>query len=112
MQTTLTAGQYIVYSLLGICVVFAVLVLLMVVIKLFSLAFNPRQPKHKDVEPDHFASNFALAPDFPLAPGSAGELALYDTDPRDAAMVMAIVADELGKPINELRFLSIKEVKK
>ena len=26
-------------------------------------------------------------------------------------MVMAIVADTLGKPINELRFISIKEVK-
>ena len=25
-------------------------------------------------------------------------------------MVMAIVADKMGKPINELRFLSIKEV--
>ena len=35
---------------------------------------------------------------------------LYNTDPRDAAMVMAIVADSLGKPINELRFISIREV--
>ena len=39
------------------------------------------------------------------------KLKLYDTDPRDAAMVMAIVADKLGKPINELRFKSIREVK-
>ena len=45
------------------------------------------------------------------APGTAGELKLYDTDPRDAALVMAIVADTLGKPLNELRFISIKEVK-
>ena len=45
------------------------------------------------------------------APGSAGVLKLYDTDPRDAAMIMAIVADTLGKPLNELRFISIKEVK-
>ena len=27
------------------------------------------------------------------------------------AMLMAIVADKMGKPINELRFISIKEVK-
>ena len=54
----------------------------------------------------------AAAPAAPAAaPGSAGELKLYDTDPRDAAMVMAIVADKLGKPINELRFKSIREVK-
>ena len=53
----------------------------------------------------------APAPEAPAAPGSAGELKLYDTDPKDAAMIMAIVADTLGKPINELRFISIKEVK-
>ena len=45
------------------------------------------------------------------APGSAGKLKLYDTEPKTAAMHMAIVADKLGKPINELRFISIKEVK-
>lgn len=57
----------------------------------------------------------AAAPAAPAAPaaapGTAGELKLYDTDPRDAAMVMAIVADKLGKPLNELRFKSIREVK-
>ena len=46
-----------------------------------------------------------------LAPGSAGKLKLYDTPPKAAAMIMAIVADKMGKPLNELRFISIKEVK-
>ena len=46
----------------------------------------------------------------PTAPGSAGKLKLYGTEPKTAAMVMAIVADKLQKPINELRFISIKEV--
>ena len=46
-----------------------------------------------------------------LAPGSAGDVKIYDTDPRDAAMIMAIVAEKLQKPLNELRFVSIKEVK-
>jgi len=45
------------------------------------------------------------------APGSAGKLKLYDTPDRDAAMIMAIVANKMGKPLNELRFISIKEVK-
>lgn len=45
-----------------------------------------------------------------LAPGSAGQLKLHDVDPKTAAMAMAIVADRLGKPLNELRFISIKEV--
>ncbi len=47
----------------------------------------------------------------PLAPGSAGRLKLYDTPPKTAAMLMAIVANKMGKPLNELRFISIKEVK-
>ena len=47
----------------------------------------------------------------PVAKGTAGELKLYDTDPRDAALIMAITAHKLGKPINELRFRSIREVK-
>ena len=46
-----------------------------------------------------------------LAPGTAGQLKLYDTPPKTAAMIMAIVADKMGKPLNELRFISIKEVK-
>ena len=48
----------------------------------------------------------------PTAPGAAGQLKLYGTDPKTAAMAMAIVADKMGKPINELRFISIKEVEK
>ena len=47
----------------------------------------------------------------PTAPGSAGELKLHDVEPKTAAMLMAIVADKMGKPLNELRFISIKEVK-
>ena len=46
----------------------------------------------------------------PKAPGSAGELKLHNVEPKTAAMLMAIVADKLGKPLNELRFISIKEV--
>ena len=46
----------------------------------------------------------------PVAPGSAGEVKLYNVEPKTAAMLMAIVADTMGKPLNELRFISIKEV--
>ena len=47
----------------------------------------------------------------PAAPGTAGKLKLHDVEPKTAAMIMAIVADKMGKPLNELRFISIKEVK-
>ena len=46
----------------------------------------------------------------PAAPGSAGQVKLHGVEPKTAAMLMAIVADKLGKPVNELRFISIKEV--
>ena len=53
----------------------------------------------------------AVVADAPKAPGTAGQLKLHDVEPKTAAMIMAIVADKLGKPLNELRFISIKEVK-
>ena len=45
-----------------------------------------------------------------VAKGTCGELKLINTDERDAAMIMAIVADSTGTPLNELRFKSIKKV--
>ena len=93
-------------ALLGYLVVFFGLVLLMVVVMIMGKIMVAQANKAKAAAPAA-----AAAPEAPAAPGSAGELKLYDTDPKDAAMIMAIVADSLGKPINELRFISIKEVK-
>ena len=95
-------------ALLGYLVVFFGLVLLMVVVIIMGKIMVSRANKAKAAVP---AAPAAPAPEAPAAPGSAGELKLYDTDPRNAAMIMAIVADTLGKPINQLRFISIKEVK-
>jgi len=95
-------------ALLGYLVVFFGLVLLMVVVIIMGKIMVSRANKAKAAVP---AAPTAPAPEVPAAPGSAGELKLYDTDPRDAAMIMAIVADTLGKPINQLRFISIKEDK-
>ena len=96
-------------TLLGYIVVFIGLVMLMAVIMIMGSIMVSRAKKAQAAAP----AATAAAPAAPAAPapGSAGELKLYDTDPRDAAMVMAIVADTLGKPLNELRFKSIKEVK-
>ena len=47
----------------------------------------------------------------PVAPGAAGGVKLHDVEPKTAAMLMAIVANQMGKPLNELRFISIKEIK-
>ena len=45
------------------------------------------------------------------AKGTAGTILLHDVPEREAAMVMAVVAHRLGKPLNQLRFKSIREVK-
>ncbi len=94
-------------ALLGYIVVFFGLVLLMWVVMIMGKIMVGHANKAKTETPVPAAP----APVISEAPGSAGELKLYDTDPKDAAMVMAIVADTLGKPVNELRFISIKEVK-
>ena len=55
------------------------------------------------------ASSSDLAQALP-APGSAGQIKQHNVDPKTAAMLMAITAYKIGKPLNELRFLSVKEV--
>lgn len=52
----------------------------------------------------------APKPEPQKAPGSAGKLKIHNVEPKTAAMLMAIIADKMGRPLNELRFISIKEV--
>ncbi len=103
-------GDNLLDAILGYAVVFIGLTLLMTVIVLVGKAFTTKKAAPAA---EQAAAPTAAAPAAPkkLAPGSAGDVKLYDTDPRDAAMIMAIVANKLDKPLNELRFRSIKEVK-
>ena len=95
-------------ALLGYAVVFIGIIMLMILV-MFVGDLMFKSAKRKAAKAPAAAPAAPAAP--AAAPGTAGELKLYDTDPRDAAMVMAIVADKLGKPLNELRFKSIREVK-
>ena len=104
-----TAGGY---ALLGYMVVFFGLVLLMCVIFIMGKIMHKEKPVAAPAaSAPAAAAPAAAAPKADPAPGTAGDFKIYNTDPRDAAMVMAIVADSLGKPLNELRFISIREVK-
>lgn len=107
MSMTISFGEALIYSVLGISVVFFALVLLLVMIKVLTV-LTDRKTEPVPAAPVPAA---AAPAEKKLAPGSAGELKLYDTDPRTAAMLMAIVADEMKAPINELRFISIREIK-
>ena len=98
------------YSVLGLAVVFMMLIILMAIIKIMGKVLEekkaPAAPKAAA------APTPAAAPAVPkaVAPGSSGSIDLHSVEPKTAAMIMAIVADELGAPINELRFISIREI--
>lgn len=106
-------------ALLGYAVVFFGLILLMIVIIIMGKVFIAKDKKAAEkaaaakaavsTVPTSVPAAPAAAP--AVAPGSAGQLKLHDVEPKVAAMLMAIVADKMGKPLNELRFISIKEVK-
>ena len=95
-----------VYALLGYAVVFFGLILLMIVVMIVGKCFTMSTKKADKNE----APAAPVEIEKPVAPGSAGELKLHNVEPKTAAMLMAITADKLGKPINELRFISIQEV--
>ena len=108
----LSIGQAGVLALLGYAVVFFGLILLMIVVIALGKVFSAKDAKAAAAK----AAAPAPAAEVPaapaaVAPGTAGQLKLHDVEPKTAAMIMAIVADKLGKPLNELRFISIKEVK-
>ena len=94
---------------LGMAVVFFGLILLMYVTKIAGAIIS----RKKSAEP---AAAPAAAPAAPAvktapAPGTAGKIALHDVPDKTAAMLMAIVASKTGKPLNQLRFISIREIK-
>ena len=105
-------------ALLGYAVVFFGLILLTIVVIAMGKVFIARDKKaaakaaaaKADISVASVAEVTAPVAEVP-APGTDGQLKLYDTPPKTAAMIMAIVADKMGKPLNELRFISIKEVK-
>ena len=111
-------GPAAVLALLGYAVVFFGLILLMCVVMAMGKIFIAKDKKAaakaaaaKASVAAEAAPVAAPAAEPVYAPGSAGSLKLHDVEPKTAAMLMAIVANQMGKPLNELRFISIKEVK-
>ena len=108
-------GDAAIVALLGYAVVFFGLILLMGVITIMGKAFIAKDAKAAAkvaaAQPVLASVPVAAPVEGPAAPGTAGKLKLHDVEPKTAAIIMAIVADKMGKPINELRFISIKEVK-
>ena len=112
----MTFGDACLYSVTGLMVVFFALILLMAIIKIMTAVGD-------SVEKKAALAAAAAAPAAAPAPAAepakvekpgpkyTRELKLWDTDPRDAAMIMVIVAETTQIPLKELQFLSIKEIK-
>ena len=111
----MTTMQILGYSGIGLMIVFAVLALLMVIImimrKFFSRNENKAAPEKAAAPVIEAAAAPAVKKDGPRANGSCGGLVLNGVEEKTAAMLMAIVADRLGKPLCELRFISVREIR-
>ncbi|MBQ9898413.1 MAG: OadG family protein [Ruminococcus sp.] len=114
----ISIGDAAITAVFGYAVVFAGLLILMIVLCITGAYFKSKQAKEKAKAEAQMKANgteqssLEVVPAQPkLAPGSAGHVKLYDVSDKEAAMIMAIVADKMQKPLNELRFISIKEVK-
>ena len=95
------AGETLINALIVMGITFAVLIALFLVVKAFTLILGLFAWRKKKEEP---------APEQEDA-FSAGMLILKNVDEATAAMIMAIVADESGIPLERLIFRSIKLVK-
>ncbi len=114
MNNDISIVQTLAVVVLGMATVFAVLMLLWLFITIESKVVASMEEKKKAAELIPTTTQAPEAPaaaPAPLAKGSCGPVMLHDVPDRTAAMIMAIVADELKTPLNELRFISIKEVK-
>lgn len=107
-------------SVTGIVVVLIVLAILAVLVVLLSKGIRLVIKDTKPVKAPKKADESKKQP-APLAPlaapaavsalpdnQSAGSLDLYKTDEKTAAVIMAIVSNESGIPLNRLNFKSIK----
>ncbi|WP_028520480.1 OadG family protein [Ruminococcus flavefaciens] len=111
----MSIGDAAITAVFGYCVVFCGLIFLMIVLYCTGAYFKSKNEKESTIAEAKKKIAPEAAPEaekeLPLAPGSAGHVKLFDVPDKEAAMIMAIVADKMQKPLNELHFISIKEVK-
>ncbi|MDO4742649.1 MAG: OadG family protein [bacterium] len=88
-------------------VVFFVLICLCLFIKILSLVVRLFLKSEKSQAPSNEADSLV---ENTLSDTSRDQLKLYNVDEQTAAMLMAIVSDECGVPVEELVFKSIKAV--
>lgn len=107
ISSEITLWEGFLISLVGLGMVLVLLVVLIGVLAFLSVVVQKLTPKAKV----HTVEATQASVTKTLAPGSCGALKLENVSDRDAAMIMAILANKLEKPLHELRFISIREIK-
>lgn len=105
-------GEALSVSLVGILTVMIVLAVIAVLIIAVSKTIRSLEAslsKNKDASSQEKASSDALL--HAAAGTSQGEVELIDTDEKEAAVIMAIVSEKSGIPLERLSFKSIKHIK-
>lgn len=114
-------GEAINISITGIVVVMLILALLAVLVLLLSKGIRAVEgaAKKKSGKKAESASSEAKTAEPSKSVGtalpesaSAGDLDLHNVDEKTAAVIMAIVSNESGIPLNRLLFKSIKAIEK
>lgn len=107
----MTIDKALLISVVGFLIVFLILGILALFVKAMGGVFdtiNAKRDAQKKVilnsEPEAPATNGTPLP----ANTSAGSLKLVDVTEQEAAVIMAIVSDKSGIPLNRLQFNSIK----
>ena len=117
LDMALSWGAALRYSVVGFAIVLAILAVIALLIKLLSAvvnAFVTRGEKKKAAPESKNADKEAKTEKTgePLPETrSEGSLVLTDVDEPTAAVIMAIVSDTSGIPLNRLSFKSIKLIK-
>lgn len=114
----MSLGESLILSVVGFGVVIGILGLLALFIKAMARAIYKKEQAAapapvKEVVKEEAPVAPAKDPNKVELPAdtSMGQCDLHNVSDRDAALIMAIVADKLDAPLNTLVFKSIKEVK-
>ena len=99
-------------SFIGITTVILILAIIALLIILVSKVIRAIEGVASKKTPEAVSAPAAAAPaGVPMPAGmNQGELELVNTDEKTAAVIMAIVSDKSGIPLNRLSFKSIKLV--
>lgn len=103
----MSISESLLMAVLGMGVVFLALFSLYLIINIMTAIVRRVQSrKANPADAPAAAVSAAAAP----APAADLGVTLIGTTPKEAACIMAIVSDESGIPLNQLRFISIKAI--